>query len=463
MNTIRFFLILLTHFFFITTTFAADAPKPLSSVELLQQMIRFDTSNPPGNEKPLAQFIQNYLAKFKITSEIIESAPGRANLIARLKGNGTQEPFAMLGHLDVVPADPKEWDHPPFEGKIEGDFLYGRGSLDMKGLVALEINTLIRLQQEKFPLAGDVLLILVADEEAGGKYGAEFLTQNYWEKVKARYVINEGSIGVARAEKNLYPIQVAEKGVAWMKLTAEGASGHGSVPSPQNAVLHLINALHRIVEKDQPIQQTEVVEEFLNQISQGTSFPRSWLMRHFFHWPIAQVASRWIGPQIRGEKALNAMIRNTISPTMLQAGYKINVIPSEATAFIDTRILPGQTPEDFRRKLEMIVHDPALRIELVTQSLPNESPFHTPYFQTMKKAILAADPQGIVAPYLSPGGTDSRFFRAKGAICYGLIPFVMNREEIEHVHGKNEGVRISELPRGEKILYHIVTMMEGGS
>ncbi len=433
---------------------------PLSTQALLQKLIQFDTSNPPGNELKLAQWIQQYLAQFDIPSEIIESEPGRGNLIARLPGKNSEESLALLGHLDVVPADPKEWSVDPFAGKIEGQILYGRGSLDMKSLVVFEIASFIKLKQEKVPLKGDVILILVADEEAGGAKGAQFLTEKYWDKVRAKYVFNEGSVGLRKAPRNLYPVQVAEKGVAWMKLTARGPSGHGSVPRADNAVLRLIRGLNLLTQKPQPIFRTTIVEEFLRRASEGSSGFTAFLMRHFFTWPIRDIATREVGDALRGDKHLNAMIRNTLTPTMLQAGYKVNVIPSEATAFVDARILPGFTPEGFREWVENQVKSLNIHAELITQSTPNESNFHTPFFNAIEKAIHQEDPSAIVAPYISAGATDSRFFRAKGAIAYGIIPFTLTPEELETFHGKDERVRLEELARGEKIFWNLLLEMQ---
>ena len=444
------------------SSLSAFASEPLSTLELLKELVRIDTSNPPGNETAAARFIQDYLKKFGIDSEIIESKPGRGNLIARLKGNGKKESLALLGHLDVVPADPKEWKHPPFEAVVEGDHIHGRGTLDMKGLAALEINTVARLKLENFPLEGDVLLILTADEEAGGKEGAHFLVQNHWEKVKTPQVFSEGSIGVEREGMNLYPVQVAEKGVAWMKLTATGASGHGSMPTKDNAVLKLIRAIDRLTARPEPLERTAVVQEFLNQLSQSMPFPQSWVLKHFFDGPVKALAPKLAGDFLEKQKAFGAMIRNTVTPTMLQAGYKTNVIPAEATGFIDARILPGWTAESFRKKLEERLSDPGIKIEVVMESLPNESDFRTPFFQTLKKSIQSVDPKALVAPYMSPGATDLRFFREKGSTCYGIIPFVASQEEIDTVHGKDERVRISEIARGEKILYNLVTSLQGG-
>ncbi len=456
----KLFILLSIFCFFLLISYPTQSQELLNTTELLQKLIQVDTSNPPGNEIKLAQWIQQYLAKFGIPSEIIESETGRGNLIARLPGKDPEETLALLGHLDVVPADPKEWTMDPFAGTIDGNTLYGRGSLDMKSLVAFEIQSFIRLKQENIPLKGDVLLILVADEEAGGAKGAQFLTDKHWDKIRAKYVFNEGSVGLRKAGHNLYPIQTAEKGVAWMKLTAHGPSGHGSVPRSDNAVLRLIHGLNFLTQKPQPIYRTAIVEEFLNRASAGVTGYKAFLMRHFFTWPIRDIASQEVGNALRGDKPLNAMIRNTLTPTMLQAGYKINVIPSEATAFVDARILPGFTPEKFRQWVEEQVKTYNIKAELITQSMPNESNFNTPFFEAIEKAIHQEDPTAIIAPYISAGATDSRFFRAKGAIAYGIIPFTLTPEELETFHGKDERVRLEELVRGEKIFWNILMLVQ---
>jgi acetylornithine deacetylase/succinyl-diaminopimelate desuccinylase-like protein len=439
----------------------AKASQPLTPAELLQRMIPIDTTNPPGNETKLAEWIQAYLARFGIASEVLESAPGRGNLIARLKGSGEKEPILLLGHLDVVPADPAEWATDPFQPAIADGYLYGRGAMDMKGMVAMEVAAFVRLKSLESELRGDVILALVADEESGGKFGAQWLVENHWDKVQAAFVLNEGSIGLMREEIRLYPIQVAEKGLAWMKLSASGTSGHGAMPIRENAVLILMNGLERLSRTRQPILKTPIVDEFLKRLAARFSFPRSFLLRHFFSWPIRRSVDRFFAGKIEKEKTLNAMVRNTVTPTVLSAGNKTNVIPARAEAQIDARILPGETPEGFRQKVEAIVDDPRIKVELITQSLPTESPFQTPYFEALEATIRSQDPDALIAPYISPGGTDNRFFREKGIVSYGLIPAVITPEDLGGLHGKNERIPLAELEKGEQIILGFVWKLQG--
>ncbi len=455
-------LIFIVVFLFLPGFLQAES-KALPSLELLQNLIRIDTSNPPGNEIKAAEYIKGYLAQFEIPSEIIESSPGRASLIARLKGNGKKENLVLLGHLDVVPANPKEWTYPPFGAEIHEGYLYGRGSLDMKGLLALEINTFVELKLQNFPLEGDVILVLAPDEEAGGSAGVKYLVEHHWDQIAARYVFNEGSIGNTRNGKHFYAIQVAEKGVAWMKLTAKGKSGHGSMPNEDNAVLKLIRAINLLTEKPQAITETPVVKAFLEKLASTESFPESYILRHFFSWPIQTLFKGPIERKLEQEKPFNAMVRNTLTPTILEAGYKVNVIPNEASGSIDARILPGWTPEKFRKSIIQEINNPDINVEFLQESLPSASDFNTHYFKLLEEILKKNDSKALVLPYMSPGATDSRFFRDKGAIAYGIIPFLIETEDRETVHGKNERLKISEIPRGEKILWELVTRMQGSA
>ena len=429
---------------------------------ILRDLIRIDTTNPPGNETRAAEFIQKLLQQEGIPSEIIESAEGRGNLIARLKGTGTKPAMILLGHLDVVPVDQKEWSTPPFAAEVVDGKIWGRGSLDMKGLVAMEIVTLLRLKREKVPLAGDVILVLCADEEAGGKIGAEFLVKNHWEKIQARYLFNEGSVGVLQEGLHLYPIQVAEKGVAWMELKARGRSGHGSMPTDDNAVVKLAEAVEKLAHLHFPVVRTEVMATFLEKISDHLPFPKNLGARYLFH-PIVGPAIRSLARHLYSkDRVLAATLSHTISPTMLAAGYKANVIPAEASATIDARILPGETPEGFRDKVRLMVGED-FDLNLIASSRPNESDFRTDYFRVIEEVIKIHDPEAVTAPILSAGATDSRFFREKGVIAYGIIPLLLTSEELKGLHGKNERIPVEGLEKGSEIVYDLVKRMQQGT
>ena len=436
----------------------SPAAEPLPTLELVKKLIEIDTSNPPGKEKAAADFLRDYLASFGIDAEVLESAPGRGNLVARLRGSGEKPALLLLGHLDVVPAEAGDWQSPPFRPAVREGYLYGRGALDMKSLVALEVQAFIQAHREG-KLKGDLVLALTADEEAGGKFGAQFLIDRHWEKVRADFVLNEGSVGQDRDGMHLYPIQVAEKGVAWTRLKAKGSSGHGSMPAQDNAVAFLLTAMERLTAKAPPIRKTEISAEFLRRVAGHQSFPRSFLMRHLFSPPIRWLADTVFADKIASDKVLNAMLRDTLVPTVLQAGFKTNVIPSEAVGEIDARLLPGRSPEDFLAEIRKRLEGLPVEAELLQQNPPNASPFDTPFFRAFEKAIREADDQALVLPFISPGATDSRFFREKGIVAYGLIPLLLKPSDLAGLHGKDERIPVAELERGEKILHRVVQEM----
>lgn len=442
-------------FFFFLVLGATPAAASDEVLEILQDLIRIDTSNPPGNETVAARFVQQILAQEGVESEIIEAVPGRGNLIARLPGDGSGESLILLGHLDVVPADPSEWKVPPFSGEVREGRIWGRGALDMKGMVAMEVAAFLRVKRERIPLKGDLILVLVADEEAGGALGAEFLVRNHWDKIRAKFLFNEGSVGVEKMGLHLYPVQVAEKGVAWMKLTARGTSGHGSMPQDDNAVVHLTRALEKISRTEFPVIHSKVLEAFLTGLAPHLDFVKGLGARGFFHPLLGPVVRAVARRQFAQDRTMAAVLSHTCSPSMLQAGYKVNVIPAEATGFVDCRIMPGESPEGFRRNLQDLVGD-RVEVELVKGSLPNESPFETQFFETVREAILRQDLEGVVLPFLSAGATDSRFFREKGVVSYGIIPLLLVPEELAGLHGKDERVPVAGLQRGAEVLYDIV-------
>jgi acetylornithine deacetylase/succinyl-diaminopimelate desuccinylase-like protein len=323
----------------------------------------------------------------------------------------------------------------------------------------MEVETFLRLHREKTKLAGDVILVLAADEEAGGTMGAEFLVKNHWDRIEAKYVFNEGSVGVRKLGLDLFPIQVAEKGVTWFKLTARGASGHGSMPSSDNAVAKLARAVDRLAAHRFPVEETAVLKEFLNRAAERQVWWKRWGVRLLFTPVIGPVVRNLAAKALSEEKAVRAVLSHTISPTMLSAGYKVNVIPAEASASLDARILPGETPEGFLEKVRGIVGD-GFEVELIKASTPNESDFETDYFRAIEEAVRKRHPEAVTAPMISAGGTDSRFFREKGAIAYGLIPLLLTPEQVEGLHGRNERIPVDWVEKGTEIVYDVVVKMQ---
>ena len=438
-----------------TPVLAERAPDRV--VTILQELIRADTSNPPGQEVRAVAVLERWLAQApKLRLTRFEPAPGRVSLMARLPGSGKAPPLVLLGHLDVVPADTTQWTVPPFEGRIEEGYVWGRGAIDMKGMVAMQVEALLQLSERNEPLAGDVILLATADEEAGGQWGAEWLVENVPELSQAGWVLNEGSIGLRQDSHDIFPIQVAEKGVCWLKLTAKGQAGHGSMPSSDNAVLKISRAVELLGTHPFPLQGTEVTQTFLEQVSPLLPFPASFVSRHLFTPGLGALLRPLARPRLAEDPKIFAMLTNTVTPTRLEAGTKVNVIPNQATATIDARILPGETPEAFRDKLQSMV-GPDVELEIIMASQPNQSPLNTRFYQIMAGVLKKHHPNAIVTPIMSAGATDSRFFRGQGIPAYGLIPILLPEADLSGLHGNDERIPLADLSTGVEIIKDIVS------
>lgn len=426
-------------------------------VKIAQELIRAQSINPPGNEERAAQVLARWLEAYpEITVQQYAAAAGRTNLIARLPGKGLKPPLILLGHLDVVDVNPDEWVVPPFEGRIEEGYLWGRGAIDMKGMLAMELEALIQVAERDEPLDGDLLLVAVADEESGGAQGAEWLLETHGDLLRAGAVVNEGAIGIHREDYDLFPIQVAEKGVCWLKLTAQGRSGHGSMPHRENAALRLASAMDKIGNHEFPLEQTDVVATLLRRTSPYLPFPESLIMGHLFTPVIGPLFRAIARPYLKKNPPLFASLTQTAAPTRLEAGFKVNVIPNEAVGYVDARILPGQTPEGFRDELQQLV-GPDITLEIIISSLPNESSREQETYHSIVKVLQRNYPEAVIAPIMSAGATDSRFFRERGIPSYGFIPLMLDHEDLSGLHGKNERIRVNQLPKGVEILKEIIS------
>ncbi len=426
------------------------------TVRLLQQLIRSNTTNPPGNETRAAEILVDFFKQApSIKTEIIESAPGRGNLIAHLPGTGTQAPLILLAHLDVVAANTKEWEVAPFEAIIKEGFLWGRGAIDMKGMAAIEAATLVKLAQSHAPRNRDIIFIGAADEETGGSMGVEWLFKHYPKKLRGAWVLNEGSIGIQRPDFTVLPIQVAEKGVCWMKLTAQGTSGHGSMPLQDNAVLKLNRAMTLIGDYNFPLTNIPVTKEFLAAMGTQLTGLNGFAARNLFTPILGALLRKFASTKISADPKLNAILRHTATPTRLNAGIKVNVIPNQAIGYVDARILPGMTPEKFKTFIQNLIGDD-IEIEIIAASVANESPRDTALYKSLVQVLQKHYPDAVVAPYISAGATDSRFFRERNIPAYGFIPMVIPEADISGLHGKNERVPLESIDKGVEILTEVI-------
>jgi acetylornithine deacetylase/succinyl-diaminopimelate desuccinylase-like protein len=392
---------------------------------LLQALLRIDTTNPPGNEKAAAQELRRHLEQDGLGCVVIEPEPGRGNLICRLR-SGTEEPALLLAtHLDVVPAgDPGRWTHPPFGGVLADGQIWGRGAVDMKNMVAMSAMVMKLLSRREVKLRRDIIFAAVADEEAGCTLGSRFLVEQHPEHVRAGFALGEvGGFPISVGGARLCLVQTAEKGNAWLRLTARGPTGHGSMPTPDSAVLRLCRALTLIGSGALPQHNTPVVEAFVATLADALPKPNRWVL--------PQILNRYLSPVIidrlikdRSQaRNFHALLHNTASPTMLAAGEAINVIPGEAEARIDGRTVPGQSARDLVRELQQLVGDPDLQWE-VAQEAPGimNHPPDSELWDCIRAVVGQRDPSLTVTPYMIPGFTDGKYFSQLGTRWYGFSP-----------------------------------------
>jgi acetylornithine deacetylase/succinyl-diaminopimelate desuccinylase-like protein len=415
---------------------------------LASELIRIDTSNPgdhsgPG-ERAAAEHVAALLTEAGLEPKIFESHEKRASVVARVEGTDSSRPALLIhGHLDVVPADAADWAVHPFSGEISGDCVWGRGAVDMKDFDAIVLAVLRQRLAEGRKPPRDVVLAFPADEEAGGSWGARWLVDNHPEEFDGvTEAIGEvGGFSVTIGGKRLYLLQTAEKGMAWMRLTAEGTAGHGSMINNSNAVTEVAEAVARIGRHEWPLRETEAAFAFAREASRalGVDFDPG--------DPAAVLAK--LGSI---NKMVGATLTNTTNPTMLSAGYKVNVIPQVASAQVDGRFLPGHE-EEFFREVDALV-GPGVRRELVHHDIAVETSFDGDLVNAMARALAAEDPDGLMVPYCLCGGTDAKSFSRLGIRCFGFTPLQLP-PELDFAgmfHGVDERVPVAALQFGTRVL-----------
>lgn len=429
---------------------------------LLARYIQFDTSNPPGNEAPAVEFLADALRRRGFEPRIIESAPGRANLITRLSApaGAAAPPCLLYTHADVVPAEAAGWSVPPFSGQLKDGYVWGRGAVDNKGLGIIFIQALTLLKQYGPRLNRDIILLIAADEETRGDAGVAWLLDHHADLIEAEYVWDEGGAGLHRPTEPLpylYQVAIAEKGALVVKLLAHGRPGHAAVPGPDNPHDRLVRALGRVQRWQQPVRLNDVLAEMLGRLAPYQVFPRSLLY--------ARARSTLLWPLLRRSLAANLyfspLIRNTINLTMLRGGHKSNVIPAQAEAILDIRLLPGEDPETMLADLRAIISDP--KVSVIAEEMPVTQPVtptDTAFFQALSDTLQALGPAGLVTPYLSPGTTDSRFFRQAGMRAYGFVPMILDAGELNRIHGVDERVSTANLRWGTQVVFETLRRLK---
>ncbi len=427
------------------------------AAQTLSRYVQFDTTNPPGNEMPAAEWLRYQLIGRGITDDIMiyEPTPGRGLVVARIAGDTALKPLLVNHHIDVVAADPSQWTHPPFSGAIADGFVWGRGTLDTKNLGVVLMLALELLVQEGVEFRRPIVFLAVPDEETGGSLGMRWLLDRYLEGLDPEWVWDEGGGGFTGlfGPDVMFGIAVVEKQIQHLRLVASGEPGHGSMPHQDNANVRLLRALDRLLGSPRPPRVHPISAEMFRAIGERQSFPASFVLRHLSN----PVLLRLFGRRLAADKLLNAILRDTISLTVLRAGYKVNVIPEQAEAELDCRLLPDTDADEFHRWLRQRIDDEQIEVEVQESSPPSGvAPLDSPFYQAASRAIARHVPGAGLFPLLVPGGTDGRYFRQRGYPAYGFGPMVLEAEDIGRMHGIDERISLDNLVLGVKMARDII-------
>jgi acetylornithine deacetylase/succinyl-diaminopimelate desuccinylase-like protein len=391
----------------------------VTPVELLQQLIRFDTTNPPGNEAECIGFVRGLLEDAGCAVDLYARDPARPNLISRLPGRGDRAPLLLQGHVDVVTTSGQDWTRPPFRGELIDGYVWGRGALDMKGGVAMMVSAFLRAARERTELPGDVILCVLADEENGGDFGAKFLVEDHAHLFEGvRYSLGEfGGFSLELGGRRLYPIQVAEKQICWLKARVPGRGGHGAMVQRGGTMSRLGKFLRDLDRKRLPIHITPAARAQIEAMANAVSRPQRDILLALLKPRLTDRVLPLLGEQARTTEPL---LRNTVNATIVRAGEKVNVVPAFVDVELDARALPGFGPDDVIGELQEIVGDD-IELELVRYDAGPPEP-RLDEFETLAGIIRELEPGSVPVPLLQAGVTDARFFAQLGIQNYGFLP-----------------------------------------
>ena len=448
----------------------ASAQAPAASPDLnklgdeaqawLSDMVRINSVNPPGNEAAVAKYISAIFQKEGISNEVLEMAPGRSIVIARLQAGPLPDPtnaLLLVAHQDTVGVDTAKWTVDPFAASIKDGYMWGRGSIDDKAMLAANIATMVQLKRSKARLSRDVLFLATDDEEQGGAASIKVAIQKYWDKIACAYSLNEGGRVIVKDGKVQYVgVQASEKVAYNVTVTATGTSGHGSLPKPDNAVVHLAAAIQKLGTYQVPAQPSTITLRYFEQLAKIENDDIAKWMRALEQPERTDLAVRHLADE---SPMWNSMLRDTIAPTMLQAGVRVNVVPSEATANLNVRMLPGHSIEELMGQFVKIVNDPQIKFQLAPDAGENAPPsdLKSPLFQTIERITPQEFPGAITVPLMGTGATDSASLRLHKVQAYGLEPFPMLENDSSRVHADDERIPIDGFHKGVVFLYHVVS------
>src|ERR1017187_5081660 len=432
---------------------------PQEAIAWLEGLIRINTTNPPGNELAAANYIAGILEKEGIPHEVIEVSPGRGIVVARLSASvmpAASRSLLLLAHLDVVGVTREKWTVDPFAAITQNGYLYGRGVIEDKGMVIANLAAIVALKRNSVPLDRDVIVLADDDEEQGGDASIKTVIAKHWDKIAAGFAINEEGRVIVKNGKPIYVgIQTSEKVAVNVTVISTGTSGHGSQPRPDNAVVHLSQAVAKIGEYEPPVKFIPETERYFEQLAKVEDEDTAKWIRALEQPSRQSLAVKRISEL---SPIWNSMMRDTIAPTMLQAGVRPNVIPSEARANLNVRLLPGDSINDVLADLKKLVNDPQIRFEIApnagTPSPP--SSLESPLYQSIQRASEQEFPGIVTMPYMSTGATDSAQLRLHNVQAYGLLPFPLTEEDVLRMHADDERIPLDSFRKGVEFLYRIV-------
>jgi acetylornithine deacetylase/succinyl-diaminopimelate desuccinylase-like protein len=435
------------------------------AARILAGAIRLRTVNPPGDELPLARYYAALLHAAGLEARVIEtpsgaSRAGRGAAWGRLRGSGVRRPIVLLSHLDVVPADPAEWSVDPFAGVLREGSLIGRGALDAKGVSVVHLLAMTEIARRAIPLERDVIFLATPDEEAGGRDGAGFLTRHHPELLRdARYLLTEGgSIALGTADRpSTWTVSVTEKAPCWIRVTARGASAHSAVPPEVSAVSRLLAALEQVQRHELPLRVAPEVERMyaaLATLAPPEDAPG------FADLGRALAEDADFRERFLASPGRRALVQSTLAVTVLEGSPRTNLVPAEASAHLDARLLPGERCEDLIGALRARIADPAVDLEPLLALGASSSSTETPLFRALARIAAEDDRGALLIPQVAVGFTDAHYFRALGLVAYGFTPFQHYEGEHRGIHGSNERVSLDDLERGVELLIGILRELD---
>jgi len=426
------------------------------TVDLVRQFLRINTTNPPGNEEKAVLFLEAILQKAGIDSTVYSPAEGRANIMARIKGRKKGKHVILLSHIDVVSAKEDEWEVDPFGGELRDGYVYGRGAIDMKPQALCQLLAFVRYAKDGKEPERDIIYLATCDEEVGGQHGVEYMLKKVPQLKNASFVLSEGGFikeedGFAHAQ-----ISVTEKKLSQFIIRATGTGGHGSVPHQDSAAEKVINASAKILSYRWPFIPTTVASAYIDGIFKGKR-EKGYAFKNLKE----ALKDKKFERHIEETPLYNALLRNTVTPTLLKGGEKINIIPAEASISFDARILPTENRDAFFKKIRQLAGK-GVEVTPVNEfvSKPAPSGYNTGYFRGIKDVVQDMEGKHIpVLPYITTGATDLRYFRDLAVTAYGFFPITLSSDEILKMHGKNERISVENIHKGLEGTYRIVTFL----